>query len=100
MRYIVLFQDSTDADPGLRTRHMPAHVAFLEGAAPKVLAAGPLHDGDGQPFGGLWIVEANGVAAVDELVRRDPFFATGLRKSWKIHAWTRVFDGGRRLTLP
>lgn len=100
MRYIVLFQDSTDADPGLRTQHMAAHLDFLESAASQIRSAGPLRDGDGQPAGGLWIVDTDSVAAVEGLIRRDPFLATGLRRGWRILAWTRVFDGGRRLTLP
>lgn len=99
MRYIVLFEDAPDADPGLRTKNMPAHLDFLDSAAPQVLSAGPLRDGDGQPAGGLWIVEADSVGDVEDLVRRDPLFATGLRKSWTVRAWTRVFDNGRRLPL-
>ncbi|MGL4280216.1 MAG: YciI family protein [Albidovulum sp.] len=97
MRYIVLFEDTPGADPGLRARHMPAHLDFLEGAANQILSAGPLRDGTDAPAGGLWIVEADGVAAVEALIHRDPFFPTGLRKSWRVLAWTRVIDGGRRL---
>lgn len=100
MRYIVLFEDSSDVNPGLRARHMPAHLDFLEGSAPPVLSAGPLRDGDGEAAGGLWIIEADDAAAVEDLIRRDPLFPTGLRKSWRILAWTRVFDGGRRLSPP
>ncbi|HQU68127.1 MAG TPA: YciI family protein [Albidovulum sp.] len=99
MRYIILFEDAPDADPGLRIKNMPAHLDFLESAAPQLLSAGPLRDGDGQPAGGLWIVEAESLAEVEDLIRRDPLFATGLRKSWAVHAWTRVFDHGQRLPL-
>lgn len=97
MRYIVFFEDAPGADPGLRAKHMPAHLGFLEAVHPQVLAAGPLRDGAGEPAGGLWIVEADGDEAVEGLIHRDPFFPTGLRKSWRILAWTRVFEGGRRL---
>lgn len=99
MHYIVLFEDAPDADPGLRMRHMPAHLDFLESAAPQVLSAGPLRDGDGQPAGGLWIVNAESLAAVEQLISRDPFLTTGLRKSWRILAWTRVFEHGERLAF-
>ena len=100
MRYIVLFEDAVDVDPDLRARYMPAHLDFLETARPQVLSAGPLRDGADHAAGGLWIVEADNADAVEQLIRRDPLFPTGLRRSWRILAWTRVFDGGQRLRSP
>ena len=65
--------------------------------AAKVTAAGPLQTGDGQGAGGLWLVDAADAAKVDALVKEDPFWPTGLRKSVRILAWKRVFADGRRL---
>ncbi len=77
---------------------MPAHLAFLEREAGRVQAAGPLRDAtDGTPGGGLWLVEADSAAAVDALVRADPLWPTGLRKSVRVLEWSRVFADGRRL---
>jgi uncharacterized protein YciI len=42
-------------------------------------------------------VEAIDDAAVDALVRNDPFWPTGLRKSVRILAWAQVFADGERL---
>lgn len=30
MKLVILFEDNADADPNIRTNHMPAHLSFLE----------------------------------------------------------------------
>ena len=97
MHFAVLFEDDPNADPGIRARHMPEHLAFLEENSAAVLAAGPLIKSNGQPGGGLWLVEAFDHAVVDALVKADPFWPTGLRRSAAILAWNRVFADGSRL---
>jgi hypothetical protein len=101
MLYIVLFEDDP-ARADIRPRHMPAHLAFLEGNADRIRAAGPLRDtAAGTPAGGLWLVEADSPAAVAALTEGDPFWPTGLRCSIRILEWTQVFaDGRRRLGGP
>lgn len=96
MLYIVLFEDNPDADPEIRTTHMPAHLKFLEENAGLVTSAGPLKTPDGNAAGGLWMVRAGSAETVDDLVRRDPFWPTGLRKSEQVLAWTQVFADGKR----
>ena len=96
MKFIVLFEDNPAAGADVRREHMAAHLGFLEKHAAKVTAAGPLQTSDGQGAGGLWIVDAANPAEVDALVKEDPFWPTGLRKSVRILAWKQVFaDGGR-----
>jgi hypothetical protein len=46
---------------------------------------------------GLWLVEADSPAAVDALVREDPFWPTGLRRGVRVLRWSQVFAAGRRL---
>ncbi|MEX0286725.1 MAG: YciI family protein [Paracoccaceae bacterium] len=95
MKYIVRFHDN----PGMedqRQAHMSAHLSFLQAQGPVIYGAGPLFEND-QGSGGLWLVEADSAEAVDALVRADPLFATGLRKSWDILEWRQVFRDGRRL---
>jgi uncharacterized protein YciI len=76
---------------------MPAHLAFLESHAAAIRAAGPLlTPPSGEPAGGLWLVEANAAEAVDSLVREDPFWSAGLRRSVRILRWSQVFADGRR----
>jgi len=95
MLFAVLFEDDP-AKADERPKHMQAHLAFLEAEAASVRAAGPLQDAEG-PAGGLWLVEAVDYTAVDSLVRRDPFWPTGLRRRVRILAWQQVFAEGRRL---
>ena len=97
MLYAVIFEDNPDLPGDVRRRHMPDHLAFLERNAGGIKAAGPLHDPSGGPAGGLWVVEADDFGAVDALVKEDPFWPTGLRKTVRIVRWTQVFADGRRL---
>jgi uncharacterized protein YciI len=97
MKFVVLFEDNPATGMDIRRQHMAAHLAFLEKHSAKVTAAGPLQTGDGQGAGGLWLVEAVEPSEVDALVKEDPFWPTGLRKSVRILAWKQVFADGRRL---
>ncbi len=97
MKFVVLFEDDLSAGSDVRRQHMPAHLAFLEKHAGKVRAAGPLVMSDGHGAGGLWVVDAVDPSEVNALVKEDPFWPTGLRKSVRILAWNQVFADGRRL---
>ncbi|MFC4668186.1 YciI family protein [Seohaeicola nanhaiensis] len=87
MDYIVLFEDA-EGKGDLRAAHMQDHLAFLK-AHPQILRAGPLSDRD-TPTGGLWHLRADSTAEVEKLVRADPFWPTGLRKSHRILDWSLV----------
>jgi uncharacterized protein YciI len=76
---------------------MPEHLAFLERNSAQITVAGPLRTTSSEPAGGLWIVRADNADAVEALVKQDPFWSTGLRKSVRILAWSQVFADGRRL---
>lgn len=97
MKFIILFEDAHDADPDIRRIHMARHLDFLEKNANKIEAAGPLNDASGQGRDGLWIVEAPAAEDVERLVQEDPFWPTGLRKSYAIIPWTQVYADGSRL---
>lgn len=100
MKFVILFQDNPDADPAIRQTHMEHHLAFLARHADEILAAGPLSDMSGTTAGGLWLVEAASAARVEQLVREDPFWPTGLRQAYSLRSWTQVFAEGRRLIEP
>lgn len=100
MKFIILFEDAPDANPDIRKTHMVKHLDFLERNADKIEAAGPLSDTYGQGRDGLWIVEAGTEDEVDRLVHQDPFWPTGLRKSYSIIKWTQVYVDGERLIHP
>lgn len=97
MLYAVLFEDDSARAAEIRREVLPAHLAFLERNAAHIQAAGPLRARSGEPAGGLWLVQADDPAAVDALVRADPFWPTGLRRSVRILGWSQVFAEGRRL---
>ena len=96
--FAVLFEDDPALADEARRRHMENHLMFLKRNAEPVRAAGPLRDAaDGAPAGGLWLVEASDRAQVEALIREDPFWPTGLRRSVRVLVWHRVFaDGARR----
>jgi uncharacterized protein len=97
MLFAVLFEDNANLGADVRRRHMPAHLSFLEKNAGAIKAAGPLREASGDPAGGLWVVEADEPAVVDALVKEDPFWPTGLRRSVRILSWSQVFADGKRL---
>jgi len=96
MLYVVLFEDNANLGTDVRRQHMPAHLSFLQKNAGRIKAAGPLRAPSGDPAGGLWVVEAESPDVVDALVKEDPFWPTGLRRSVRILSWAQVFADGRR----
>lgn len=97
MIYAVLFEDDPVVGVDIRRRHMPMHLAFLERNASRITAAGPTQSASDSTVGGLWLVEADSPDAVDALVKEDPFWSTGLRRSVRILHWSQVFADGKRL---
>jgi len=97
MLYAVWFEDD-EAHADERPGRLPDHLAFLADRGRQITAAGPLAEAStGTPAGGLWLVEADDTDAVESLIREDPFWPTGLRKSYRILQWTRVFAAGKKL---
>src|SRR5262249_61290625 len=86
MKFAVLFEDDPATGSDVRSKHMPAHLSFLEKHATTVLAAGPLKTSDGLGAGGLWLVEAGGAPEVEDLVEVGPFWPARLRE------WGRIFE--------
>jgi uncharacterized protein YciI len=97
MKFVILFDDNPSADPNIRKTHMGAHLAFLDANSERISAAGPLAKPSGENAGGLWIVDAPSAAEVEQLVHEDPFWSTGLRKSFTILTWNQVYANGTRL---
>ena len=95
MLFIVQFEDIyTDHPERLpeRAQHMPAHLAFLVQHKDQVIAAGaPRPAEDAMPIVGIWIVNAPSKAGAEALLRQDPFWIAGLRKSVRVSHWARAF---------
>ncbi|MDL2408364.1 YciI family protein [Rhizobium calliandrae] len=96
--FAVLFEDDWQNAAVIRKEYQERHFAFLEENAASIRTAGPLSR-EGDAFaGGLWLVEAVNADEVDRLVKEDPFWSAGLRKSVQILTWSQVFaDGSRRI---
>ncbi|KAA1178303.1 hypothetical protein FP026_24215 [Rhizobium tropici] len=95
--FAVLFEDDQKNAAAIRKEYLPRHFAFLEANAASIRTAGPLSR-EGDAFaGGLWLVEAETADAVDHLVKEDPFWAAGLRKSVQVFRWNQVFAEGALL---
>ena len=100
MKFIVTFEDN-DSMSHMRQEFMADHLSFLETNRDSIEAAGPLFRVENKEgAGGLWIVEADSGDAVHDLVKNDPFWPTGLRKSYTVLAWKQVFANGSRLVGP
>jgi len=85
-----MFEDNEEK-AGKRAEFMKDHLAFLRSNAERISAAGPVKDTKtGSPAGGLWLVSAVSPEEVIALVKADPFWPTGLRKSFRILEWTKV----------
>ncbi|MGE3872694.1 MAG: YciI family protein [Parvibaculaceae bacterium] len=90
MDYAVIFEDNEEKS-GKRAEFMKKHLAFLSAHARQISAAGPMKDAQtGLPAGGLWLVSAEAREDVVGLVMADPFWPTGLRKSYQILEWKKV----------
>jgi len=88
MLFVIIGHDSRDAKEK-RPQHRPAHLAHLGPLAQerKVVLAGPLTDGAGS----LIVVEAESLAAVWELVGRDPYVTNGIFERVEVHPFVQVF---------
>lgn len=100
MNFIVTLQDN-DEMSHMRQKYMAEHLSFLEANQKGIEAAGPSFRTDNnEGAGGIWIVEADSGDAVHDLVKNDPFWPTGLRKSYTVLRWKQVFANGSRLINP
>ena len=96
MLFAVIFRDK----PGhghVRQQWLDAHIRWVDEHSAVVRVAGSLRREPGDvpgdvPIGGLWIVEAESKAAVDALLRTDPFWTAGLRESVEILHWSKALD--------
>jgi uncharacterized protein YciI len=88
MLFVIIGRDARDAKEK-RPQHRPAHLAHLEplAARGKVILAGPRTDGAGSVI----VVVAESLAAVWELVGRDPYVTNGIFENVEVHPFVQVF---------
>ena len=81
----------------LRLATRPAHLAYLEQYAAKLVQAGPLLDTEGRSAGSLLVVDVEDRAAAEGFAAADPYARAGLFESTVIRAYRPVYRDGERV---
>ncbi|MFP6732921.1 MAG: YciI family protein [Rhodospirillales bacterium] len=72
---------------------MPAHVEYLDKAPIKLVMSGPLTSDDGEDIvGSLYVVEAEGRAAIEEFCENDPLIQADIWEYSQIRAFNKRVD--------
>ncbi len=89
----------TDRPGGLdlRMATRPAHLAYLEAQAARIMSAGGLLDPEGKPCGSLLVVEAADRAEAEALAAADPYARAGLFESTLIRPFRQVYKDGAKI---
>jgi uncharacterized protein YciI len=84
--YVIYRLDRGDGQAAaIRAATRPAHRAYMERLQSRVRLGGPVLDAQGNGCGGLMLIEAESLAAAQEVVRNDPFELAGLSARIDIH---------------
>jgi len=90
--FAAIFEDDPEAAERVRAVAEDAHLAWLEAHREQVLVAGALRPAEGgAATGGLWLIEAETAEEARRICVEDPFYVQGLRKSFRLDAWSRGF---------
>lgn len=82
------------ARPDLRDEYRPKHLEYLAQNVDRLIAAGPLQQDDGSPYGGLTILDTDDRAEAEAFRDNDPFSKSGYVTESAIYKWAKViFDG-------
>jgi uncharacterized protein YciI len=105
MYFAVSFRNPPGSE-AMRAQHVEAHRAYLKATQTCILAGGAIAEADGKTLcGGLYIIEANDLAAAQKWVDDDPFTKAGIRIQMKIDPWLlavydRAYVLGRKPDAP
>ena len=88
MPYFVLTYDVVDDFVNKRTPFRPAHLNEVRAAHERgqLVMAGALSE----PAEALLIFRVSDKSIVEDFVTNDPYFKSGLVKTWKVRPWTVV----------
>jgi uncharacterized protein len=81
----------------VRLASRPAHLAYLQTYAEKLVQAGPLLDTEGRPCGSLLIVDVNDRAEAEGFAAGDPYAKASLFESTIIRPFRSVFRDGEQV---
>ncbi len=74
----------------LRQATRPAHLAYIEAHADRVIVAGPLLDETGEPIGSMLLMEFPDYRSAVAFAAEDPYAKAGLFASVAVTAWQQV----------
>ena len=84
------------SDQVTRASVRAAHLTFLTGHAPLLLACGAkLHDDGTDAGGGVYIIDVDSRAEAEAFIAADPYTAAGLFARWEITRWRKGFVAGQ-----
>jgi uncharacterized protein YciI len=81
----------------LRLATRPAHLAFLETYAGKIVHGGALLDIEGRACGSLLLIDVNDRAEAEGFAASDPYAKAGLFESTVIRPFRAAFKDGEKL---
>lgn len=89
MPWTVILWDGPGA-PGLRQRHLGAHLAYAESVMDRLLVGGPFRRPDGTFVGSLLVVDAETEDEVRMILEGDPYFQAGVWSDVRIEPFRPV----------
>ena len=81
----------------LRLATRPAHLAYLETYADRLVQAGGLLDADGRACGSLLLIDVKDEAEAAGFAEADPYVKAGLFESVVVRPYRQVFRDGERV---
>ncbi|ADU35689.1 YciI family protein [Variovorax paradoxus] len=95
MPFAIIALDKPHAE-ALRAALKPAHLDYLTARQHMMLAGGALLDADGQPIGGLIVVDTDDLQTAQAFAREDPFNSGQLFASVEVMPWRQAFFDRKR----
>ncbi|MBT9246222.1 YciI family protein (plasmid) [Gemmobacter fulvus] len=88
MGHFVVYTRDAPGLAALRDATRPAHIAFMQSLGSAAIIGGPLLGPDGaEKLGGMYVLEADSLAAAEAIAARDPFVLAGLFATVHVDAW-------------
>lgn len=80
----------------LRAEHRRRHLDYLESTKAQLLACGAkLSETDGEPTGGLYLLDVDTYAEAKAYIEADPFSEVDLFREVSIEPWRKAFLDGK-----
>lgn len=92
-----LINTDRPASLDLRMATRPAHFAFLEAEAARIVSGGALLDAEGRPAGSLLVIDVADRAEAEAFAAADPYARAGLFEGSVVRPFRQVFKDGVKI---